>query len=189
MTEVCLHLTLLHTYADLFSERYSSDDSDSDSDSDYRRSRAVARQNTDRRLKIVPCSEECADHPHKASSRSKSRSRQDDSDSDYDSVEEARKLRINKNRKLLYTGLAGVTTIGCVNGIYQSTKAYRSRHKEMQEGEKCSAEVQRLKNKAILMDLFTLGVCAVGLNNVRIGWGRVDVIEKEGKALRDRRGS
>ncbi len=163
-------------------DKYSSDDSDSDSDSGYKSSKAVARRNSDRRLKIVPCSEECNDNPRKARSLSKSTSHYDDSD--YDSAEEAEKLAKNKNRKLLYTGLACATTLAAANGIYQNTKAHQARHREFREGEKCNAEIQRLKNKALLMDLFTVGVVAVGLNNTRLGWRRVEAINKEGKAIR-----
>ncbi len=163
------------------SDKYSSDDSDSDSG--YKISRAVTRRNSDRRLKIVPCSEECNDNPRKARFLSKSTSHHDD-DSDYDSAEEAEKLAKHKNRKLLYTGLACATTLAAANGIYQNTKAHQARHREFREGEKCNAEIQRLKNKALLMDLFTVGVVAVGLNNTRLGWRRVEAINKEGKAIR-----
>lgn len=163
------------------SDKYSSDDSDSDSG--YKISRAVTRRNSDRRLKIVPCSEECNDNPRKARFLNKSTSHHDD-DSDYDSAEEAEKLAKHKNRKLLYTGLACATTLAAANGIYQNTKAHQARHREFREGEKCNAEIQRLKNKALLMDLFTVGVVAVGLNNTRLGWRRVEAINKEGKAIR-----
>ncbi len=163
-------------------DKYSSDDSESDSE--YKSSKAVARRNSDRRLKIVPCSENCNDNPHKSRSHSKSKSHRGDSDSDYDSAEEAEKLAKHKNRKLLYTGLACVTTLAAANGIYQNTKAHHARHKEFREGEKCNAEVQRLRNKALLMDAFTIGVVAIGLNNTRIGWKRVENINKEGRAIR-----
>lgn len=45
----------------------------------------------------------------------------------------------------------------------------------------CMSEVKRLKNKALLMDLFTVGVVAVGINNARMGWKRVEAIKKERK--------
>lgn len=163
------------------SDKYSSDDSDLDSN--YKRSRAVTRRDADNRLRIVPCSDECHDSPHKASSRGNAKSHHSDNDSDYDSAGEAEKHAKHRNRKLLYTSLACVTTVACANGIYQNTKAYHARHNEVREGEKCSSEVQRLKNKAVLMDLFTVGVVAVGLNNCRLGWQRVENIKKQGKQL------
>lgn len=146
----------------------------------------MAQRNSDRRLKVIPCSEECSDHPHKASSRSRSKSHHGDSDfdSDYDSAEEAEKLAKHKNSKLLYTGLACVTTVAAANSIYQNTKAHHARRKEFREGEKCNAEVQRLKDKALLMDIFTVGVVAVGLNNARMGWKSVEAINKEGNAMK-----
>ena len=42
----------------------------------------------------------------------------------------------------------------------------------MRDGEMCSHEAEKLKTKATLMNIFSLGVVAVGLNNVRIGWMR-----------------
>ena len=45
----------------------------------------------------------------------------------------------------------------------------------------CTSEMKRLKNKALMMDLFTVGVAAVGINNARMGWKRVEAIKKGGR--------
>ena len=96
-------------------------DGRSDSDSDYKRSRAVTRRKSDRQLKIVPCGEKCADHPNnKANSQRHNRRYDSDSDSDYSSGEEYEKQRKHRNRKLLYTGLACVTTVAAANNIYRT---------------------------------------------------------------------
>jgi len=139
----------------------------------------VSRRNSDHHLKIVPCSDKCADHPKKASPNHRSKER--DSDSGYSSADELDKERKHRNRQLLYTGLACVTTVAAANNIYQNTKAHQARKNEVREGEMCMSEVKRLKNKALLMDLFTVGVVAVGINNARMGWKRVEAIKKEGK--------
>ena len=152
-----------------------------ESDFEYKRSRAVARRKSDRHLKIVPCSDKCADHPRRAASNGDTRKHDSDNDSDYSSGEESEKQRKHRNRKLLYTGLACVTTVAAANNIYQNTKAHHARRNQVREGEMCTSEVKRLKNKALLTDLFTVGVVAVGINNARMGWKRVDAIKQEGK--------
>ena len=74
-----------------------------------------------------------------------------------------------------------MTTVAAANNIYQNTKAHHARRNQYREGEMCSSEVKRLKSKAFLMDAFTVGVVAVGLNNARMGWKRVEAIKQEGK--------
>lgn len=156
-------------------------ESSDDSDSEYKHSRAVSRRKSDRHLKIVPCGDKCDDHPQKMASRNKAKSRDSDLDSDYSSSEEFEKRAKHRNRKLLYTGLACVTTVAAANNIYQNTKAHHARRKQVREGEMCTSEVKRLKNKALLMDLFTVGVIGVGINNCRMGWKRVEAIKQEGR--------
>lgn len=48
----------------------------------------------------------------------------------------------------------------------------------MQDGEMCSHELEKLKTKATLMNLFSVGVVAIGLNNVRLGWMRHENTKK-----------
>ena len=42
----------------------------------------------------------------------------------------------------------------------------------------CTHEFEKLKTKGNLMNLFSLGVVAVGLNNVRMGWMRHENTKK-----------
>ncbi len=42
----------------------------------------------------------------------------------------------------------------------------------------CSHELEKLKTKATLMNMFSLGVVAIGLNNVRLGWMRHENTKK-----------
>ena len=166
----------LLTFADLYS---SSSSSSEESDSEYERSRAVSRRNPERGLKIVPCGDKCADNHEQVRSHRKLKDRDSDHESAYSSGEEIEKQRKQRNRQLLYTGLACVTTVAAANNIYQNTKAHLARREKVREGEMCTSEMKRLKNEAMLMDLFTVGVAAVGINNARIGWKRVEAIKRE----------
>lgn len=42
----------------------------------------------------------------------------------------------------------------------------------------CTSEARRLRNRGVLLDLFSLGVAAVSVNNVRVGWRRFDGVGK-----------
>lgn len=152
--------------------RYNS--SDSESDSDYRGRQVARRPKSDHQQlrKRVPCGDLCADHPHRAKGKSQ-RKPTNDEDPYLSSDEEREKQTKARNKKLLYTGLACVATIAAGNNIYQNTKAHHVRRKEVEEGEMCTSEEKRLRTKALMMDLFSLGVVAVGINNVRMGWKRV----------------
>lgn len=153
-------------------DRYSHDESDSDSDD---RGRQVARRpkaDQQQLKKRVPCSNLCADHPDSARAKSQ-RKPADEEDAYLSSEEDWEKLTKARNRKLLYTGLACVATIAAGNNIYQNTKAHHLRRREVEDGEMCMSEEKRLRTKALMMDLFSVGVVAVGINNVRMGWKRV----------------
>lgn len=55
------------------------------------------------------------------------------------------------------------------------------RKNQLKEGEMCQHEFEKLKTKGTLMNLFSLGVVAVGLNNVRMGWMRHENTKKENR--------
>lgn len=100
-----------------------------------------------------------------------------DTDSGYDSEAHEREKRAARNKKILYTGLAGLTTLTAANGIYQNTKAFHGRRNAMKEaaenGELQDEEERRKqRNKHLMMDAFALLVVGVGVNNVRVGWQR-----------------
>ena len=116
---------------------------------------------------------------------SRSADEHDDSDGESDyNPEEHRKLR---NHAMLYTGLATLTTITAANGIYQHSKGFRSRHKAYKDSqaahvgtsEQEEAERRKARKKKLAMDMFALGVMGIGLNNVRVGWGRSQEMKKE----------
>ena len=83
-------------------------------------------------------------------------------------------------------GLASITTIAAANGLYQNTKAYHARKNAVKHGEMCSHEEQKLRNKALAMDIFSAGVLAISANNVRLGWQRHQNAKKLSKEQEDR---
>ena len=86
-----------------------------------------------------------------------------------------------RNRTLLYGALATCATIGTANTFYQTTKARRLRKEGVRDTEMCRAEEKMIKQQGLLMDVFGLGCMAIGVNNVRIGWGRYHATRKEGR--------
>ena len=110
--------------------------------------------------------------------RSRSRRSSSSSSSSSDSEDEAHQAetRAARNKKILYTGLATMTTLSAANGIYQVTKGYHGRrnaHKEgLSKGEWDEAERKKQRNKRLMMDGLAAVTLAIGANNVRIGWQR-----------------
>lgn len=119
--------------------------------------------------KIKACGPLCKDHPNH---KSKSAKQESDSDEDYDSEELEEKKRAARKKKLLAAGLATVTTIAAINSAITHTKAAKDRRKQLAEGEICSSEYELLKTKSRARDAFSMGIVAIGLNNVHNAWKR-----------------
>lgn len=100
------------------------------------------------------------------------------SDSDLSVGEAYKQERKMRNKKLLTIGLACITTIAAGNNIIQSTAAHHARQKLIEEGEMSMGESMKLRRRALMLDLIGVGVAAVGLNNARNGWKRVDGLGK-----------
>lgn len=100
--------------------------------------------------------------------------RSSSTDVTYMSENEEEKVKKLRNKKFLYTGLAGITTIAAANNIYQSTKAHEARRKAKYENKdfsaKAMAESRKERNKAVMLDIFSVGVAAVCVNNAVNGW-------------------
>ncbi|KAL8808075.1 MAG: hypothetical protein Q9182_000353 [Xanthomendoza sp. 2 TL-2023] len=107
-----------------------------------------------------------------------------DSDSDF-SAKEERDTANGHKRTLLYTGLATVTTIGALNGLYQSTKLHQARKKQMREGTISDLEAEELKREHRKRDLISLGLAAVSYYNTRNGWRRMKNEQVEAQKVRD----
>jgi len=149
-------------------DRRDSSSSSSDSDSSASSSRRH------RKPKLRPCGSVCRPNPPppKASLSD---------DEHYDSAAELKKRAKRRKDTLLTAGLATITTVAAGNGIYQNAKLYHARKNAVQDGEMCSHELEKLKTKATLMNAFSLGVVAIGLNNVRLGWMRHENTKKAGR--------
>ncbi|KAI4161263.1 MAG: hypothetical protein LQ342_005055 [Letrouitia transgressa] len=111
-----------------------------------------------RRNNRKPCGPHCPDQPHRTCPSPPA-----DADAD---------PKAQRNRTLLTAALATITTAAAANNIYQSAKAHGARKKQVREGEMCSAEEKRLRQRGRLLDVVSLGVAAVGVNNARMGWKR-----------------
>lgn len=132
------------------------------------------------------------------SSRSSRRRRHsrysDSSDGESDSVSDSdsgfwseaeRQTSAARNKKLLYTGLATVTSIGAVNGLYQSTKAHQQRTRQLREGTLSTSEAADLKREHWKRGLISAGLIAVSLYNTRLGWQRMKGKQVEEQKIRD----
>ncbi|KAI4268688.1 MAG: hypothetical protein L6R38_007752 [Xanthoria sp. 2 TBL-2021] len=111
-----------------------------------------------------------------------------DSDSDSDSEfwsEAERQTSAARNKKLLYTGLATVTSIGAVNGLYQSTKAHQQRARQLREGTLSKSEAADLKKEHCKRGLISAGLIAVSLYNTHLGWQRMKGKQVEEQKIRD----
>ena len=173
-----------------YEERHSRSQS-VDSDKSRRSSRRSSRQASNGNAVgpyIAPCSSECSDAParRRSSAVKKSVSHPIDEDPYFDSADEAERQKKARNKQLLYTGLAAITTIAATNNIYQSTKAHKAREIEIREGVMCEAEAKRKRNKAVAMDLFTVGVGAICVNNAVNGWKKTKALRAEEYERRDR---
>ncbi|MDI1487661.1 MAG: hypothetical protein OHK93_006932 [Ramalina farinacea] len=114
-----------------------------------------------------------ADYDRRSRCSDDSSSSGDESDSDSDTEERVTRLRKARNQKMLATSLACITTVAAANNIYQSTKAHETRRQEVANGELSLEEAQQKRRKHLMLDLCSLGVAAVGINNAHSGWKRV----------------
>lgn len=115
-------------------------------------------------------------HAPRRHSRSRRSSSSSSSSSDSEDDSQEAEQRAARNKRILYTGLATMTTLSAANGIYQVTKGYHGRrnaHKEgLSNGEWDEAERKKQRNKRLMMDGLAALTLAIGANNVRIGWQR-----------------
>lgn len=121
--------------------------------------------------------------------RNRHRKYDDSSDSDTDSIissEEERQRSKARKQTLLAACLATVTSIAAGNNIYQSTKAHAARKKQLQGGKLSDHEAAELKRKGRKMDLISLGVAAVCLNNAKNGWKRMEAQQEQARTTRSK---
>ncbi|TVY40279.1 hypothetical protein LSUB1_G003116 [Lachnellula subtilissima] len=91
--------------------------------------------------------------------------KQDASDSDSlgSSSEDEKRIKKMKGKQLLTAGLATVATIHAAHNVYQSIEKRDARHRAVQEGEMTPEEARKLKAKATLQDVASVGIAALGI--------------------------
>ena len=107
-------------------------------------------------------------------------------DSRFDAAAENKERKKMRNKTVLYAGLAGITTIAASNNIYQSTKVSLARRQQVEQGSMRAAEIKNFRNQAIMLDLFSVGVAAIGVNNAVNGWKRWERLKQEEKKAKKR---
>ncbi|CAF9903850.1 MAG: hypothetical protein GOMPHAMPRED_000579 [Gomphillus americanus] len=100
-------------------------------------------------------------------------------DPTWTSADEAARAKKARNKQLLYNGLAAITTIAATNNIYQSAKGYKERKEAVRYGEITEEEARSARKKSIAMDLFSVGVGAICVNNAVQGWKKTKSMKAE----------
>jgi len=68
-----------------------------------------------------------------------------------------------KGKQLLTAGLASVATIHAAHNVYQSMEKRDARRKAVAEGDMTLEEARKLKAKATLQDVASIGIAALGI--------------------------
>lgn len=80
-----------------------------------------------------------------------------------DSEDDEKESRKKKGKQILTTGLAAVATIHAAHNVYQSMDKRQKRQKALREGRITEEEAAKLKNRALLQDVASVGVAALGI--------------------------
>ncbi|KAK7422194.1 hypothetical protein QQX98_001717 [Neonectria punicea] len=80
-----------------------------------------------------------------------------------DSDEDERRAKKMKGKQIVTTGLAAVATIHAAHEVYQSLEKRNARHKAVSEGRLSEAKAKKLKTKAIMQDVASVGIAAMGI--------------------------
>jgi hypothetical protein len=68
-----------------------------------------------------------------------------------------------RGKQILTAGLATVATIHAAHNVYQSFEKREARQKAVAEGQMTHEEARKLKSKAQLQDLASMGIAALGI--------------------------
>ncbi|ROW16245.1 hypothetical protein VPNG_01832 [Cytospora leucostoma] len=99
-----------------------------------------------------------------AAPRERASSRGSVSSSDLgDSDEDEKRAKKMRGKQLLTTGLAAVATIHAAHNVYQSVEKRKARQKAVKEGRLSPEEAKKLKSKALLQDVASVGIAALGV--------------------------
>ena len=136
---------------------------------------------------LVACGPTCSDNPHRRTSSTASAPAPllKPNNEPFSAVDEDKDNKKRRNKQLLYTGLAGVTTIAAANNVYQSSKAHRARQQAVKDGVMCRSEMRHQRNKALALDLAAVGIAAIGVNNAVNGWKKTNSLRRDDAAARE----
>ena len=101
----------------------------------------------------------------------KENKQQHGSDTDsYSSSEEEKKQKKMRGKEFLTAGLATVATIHAGHNVYQSIEKRKERHKKVLEGEMTAEEAKKLRNRARMQDVASVGIAALGIKGAVSEW-------------------
>lgn len=122
--------------------------------------------------------------------RDNSEGKKDASDSDSSlgaSSEDEKRIKKMRGKQLMTTGLATVATIHAAHNVYQSMEKRNSRHKAVAEGDMTPDEARKLKAKATLQDVASVGIAAIGLKSAYDEIKEANEMNNECKELRKKK--
>ena len=101
------------------------------------------------------------------------------SSSSFDSEQEEKKRKKMVGKEYLTAGLATVATIHAAHSVYQSKEKRDKRHKEVMEGKMTPEQASKLKSKARLQDVASIGIAALGIKGAVSEWKEVKESREE----------
>ncbi|KAH7403627.1 hypothetical protein BKA64DRAFT_457065 [Cadophora sp. MPI-SDFR-AT-0126] len=116
--------------------------------------------------------------------------RRDPSDSESSlgsSSGDEKRIKKMKGKQLLTAGLATVATIHAAHNVYQSMEKRDARHKAVAEGDMTPEEARKLKAKAALQDVASVGIAALGIKGAFSEIKEANEMRHECKELREKK--
>ncbi|PBP26879.1 hypothetical protein BUE80_DR002235 [Diplocarpon rosae] len=98
-----------------------------------------------------------------------------------------KRVKKMKGKQLLTAGLATVATIHAAHNVYQSMEKRDARHKAVAEGDMTPEEARKLKAKATLQDVASVGIAALGIKGAFSEIKEANQVRHECKELREKK--
>ncbi|KAH7329977.1 hypothetical protein BKA65DRAFT_47017 [Rhexocercosporidium sp. MPI-PUGE-AT-0058] len=98
-----------------------------------------------------------------------------------------KRIKKMKGKQLLTAGLATVATIHAAHNVYQSMEKRDARHKAVAEGDMTPEEARKLKAKATLQDVASVGIAALGIKGAFSEIKEANEMRHECKELREKK--
>ncbi|KAJ5527693.1 hypothetical protein N7513_011852 [Penicillium frequentans] len=109
-----------------------------------------------------------------------------ESDSDLgDSDDEKKKHKKMQRDMMLTGGLATVATVHAAHSVYGSVQKRKKRLQELEEGKITPEEARKRRMKANAMDVFSVGLAALGIKGAYGEWQEVNEKRKEHKHFQE----